>query len=221
MAAQPLFPLPLPPRWSRHVRSAAVHAIALARMALATARAEEKSGDSNARRVARLEGQVVLLKKEEMRIKDGRMATIPAHRRPHYVPIDRLAILELRAARGWSQAQTAEHMQITPATVAAWTGRLNEEGPGALVQMTVPVNRFPEFVAYILKKLKILCPTRGNVRIANFLARSGLRLGSTTVARMLAERPRLRPRDQAMITRAIRSTRPDLGDRAAHADHEE
>jgi len=191
MAAQPLFPLPLPPRWSRHVRSAAVHAIALARMALATARAEEKSGDSNARRVARLEGQVVLLKKEEMRIKDGRMATIPAHRRPHYVPIDRLAILELRAARGWSQAQTAEHMQITPATVTAWTGRLNEEGPGALVQMTVPVNRFPEFVAYILKKLKILCPTRGNVRIANFLARSGLHLGSTTVARMLAERPRL------------------------------
>jgi putative transposase len=177
-------------------------------MALATARAEEKSGDSNARRVARLEEQVVLLK-EEMRIKDGRMATIPAHRRPHYVPIDRLAILELRAARGWSQAQTAEHMQITPATVAAWTGRLNEEGPGALVQMPVPVNRFPEFVAYIVRKLKVLCPTMGKVRIANFLARGGLHLGSTTVARMLAERPRLRPRDQAMITRAIRSTRPD------------
>ncbi len=38
MDAQPRFPLPLPPRWPRHVRSAAVHTIALARLALTTAR---------------------------------------------------------------------------------------------------------------------------------------------------------------------------------------
>ena len=48
------------------------------------------------------------------------MATIPAHGRRHYLPIERLTILELRAARGWSQAQAAERMQITPATVAVW-----------------------------------------------------------------------------------------------------
>jgi len=54
-----------------------------------------------------------------MRVKDARMAGIPAQRRPHYLPIERLAILELRAARGWSQAQTADHMLITPATIAS------------------------------------------------------------------------------------------------------
>jgi hypothetical protein len=34
------------------------------------------------------------------------MAQIPAHRRPHYPPTERMAILELRAARGWNQVQT-------------------------------------------------------------------------------------------------------------------
>ncbi len=38
MAPQPHFPLPLPKHWPRRVRSAAVHAIALARLALTTAR---------------------------------------------------------------------------------------------------------------------------------------------------------------------------------------
>jgi len=52
--------------------------------------------------------------------------------------------------------------------------------------MPVPVNRFPELVAYIVRNLKILCPTMGKVRIAQFLARAGLHLGATTVARMLA-----------------------------------
>lgn len=208
MATEPRFPLPLPPRWSSHVRSAAVHAIALARMAVGAARAEGGASASRSRRIARLREEIQLLK-EELRIKDGRMATIPAHRRPHYLPIERLAILELRAARGWSQAQTAERMQITPATVAAWTGRLDEEGPAALVQMPVPVNRFPEFVAYIVRKLKVLCPTMGKARIANVLARGGLHLGSTTVARMLSERSRPRLKDEAVRHRAIQSTRPN------------
>jgi hypothetical protein len=40
--------------------------------------------------------------KEEMRIKDARMArAAPAHR-PHYLPAERLAILTLKAARCWN-----------------------------------------------------------------------------------------------------------------------
>ena len=49
----------------------------------------------------RLRQELALLQ-EEMRIKDARMQRIPAQRRPHYPPIERLAILELRAARAWS-----------------------------------------------------------------------------------------------------------------------
>src|SRR5262249_31854401 len=44
----------------------------------------------------------IALYREELRLKDARMSRIPAHRRPHYQATERLAILELRAARGWA-----------------------------------------------------------------------------------------------------------------------
>jgi len=92
----------------------------------------------------RLRQEIGLLR-EEMHIKDCRMLQIPAQRRPHYPPVERLAILELRAARAWSLAKTAEHFLVTPLTIASWNSRLDEEGPDALVQIRIPVSRFPEF----------------------------------------------------------------------------
>ena len=55
------------------------------------------------------------------------MLRIPAQRRPHYPPTERLAILELRAARAWSMAQTARRLLVTTATVAL---RLNDSDIG-------------------------------------------------------------------------------------------
>jgi hypothetical protein len=54
-----------------------------------------------------LKRQDAALLGDEMRIKDARMATIAPHRRPYYPPAERMAILKLRAARGWSLPQTA------------------------------------------------------------------------------------------------------------------
>jgi putative transposase len=137
----------------------------------------------------RLRHEVSLLR-EEVRIKDARMGRVLAQRRPHYPPIERLAILELRAARGWSLAQTARRLLVTPLTVASWNRRMDDEGPDALVQMHEPVNRFPEFVAHLVRRLKVLCPTLGTRRIARVLARAGLHLGATTVRRMLQPAPK-------------------------------
>lgn len=47
------------------------------------------------------------------------------------------------------------------------------------------MNKFPDFVAYIVRHLKAMCPTLGKVRIAQMLARAGLHLGASTVRRML------------------------------------
>jgi len=207
MAKQTVPPLPLPKHWPSHVRSAAIHPIVLARFALTTARGQANSANPGSGRIARLTDEILFI--EEMRIKDVRMAGIPAQRRPHYLPTERLAILELRAARGWSQAQTAERMMVTPATVASWMRRIDEEGPAALIQMREPVNRFPDFVGHVVRSLKILCPTMGKARIAQFLARTGLHLGSTTVARMLATPARPSPAKQGSPHRAVRSTRPN------------
>ena len=178
----------LPHGWTRRVRSAVVHAISLATASLTSARGQ--AADSWNPRVRLheenlgLRGEIALLR-EELRVKDARMARIPAQRRPHYPPAERLAILELRAARAWTQAQTAERLMVTPLTVSHWMQRLDEGGADALVQISEPVNRFPEFVGYLVRRLKTLCPAMGRVRIARVLARAGLHLGPTTVRRML------------------------------------
>src|SRR5262245_9713702 len=99
------------------------------------------------------------LLREEIRIKDARMARIAPHRRPHFAATERMAILGLRAASCWWLEQTAKAMQVTAATIASWVKRLDEEGPEALVRLREPVNKFPEFVTQLVRQLKGLCPT--------------------------------------------------------------
>ena len=64
MAKQTVPPLPLPKGWPRRVRSAAVHAIALARLALTTARGQANSADPGSGRIARLTEEILLIKEE-------------------------------------------------------------------------------------------------------------------------------------------------------------
>ena len=163
--------IPLPKGWPRRVRSAIVRL--------------QAQLDQRDREISLL--------REEARIRDARMELVPGQRRPHYPPIERLAILELRAARGWSQAETARRLLVTPLTVASWAQRLDDEGPDALVEVREPVNRFPEFVGYLVQRLKVLCPKMGTRRIASVLARAGLHFGATTVRRMLKPDPKKKP----------------------------
>jgi hypothetical protein len=100
-----------------------------------------------------------------------------------------MAILQLMAARGWSMAQTGRRFLVTDETVASWNGRIDEDGPGALVNATLPVNKFPDFVAVMVSKLKRLFPVMGRRRIADFLARAGLHIAPSTVRRMLNRAP--------------------------------
>src|SRR5881628_1803855 len=183
--------LPLPRGWPRRVRSAVVQVISLARTSLALTQgwASESMNGQLRRELEgdRLQGEIQLLR-EEVRIKDARMEQLEAHRRPHYPPVARLAILELRAARGWSLAQTARVFLVTPLTISSWMGRLDEEGPDALVRLPEPANKFPDFVTYLVKRLKILCPTLGKVKAAQILGRAGLHLAPTTVCRMLRDK---------------------------------
>jgi transposase InsO family protein len=140
----------------------------------------------------RLKTEIALFR-EQMRIQNVRMESIPPHCRPNYPPTERMAILEIKAARNWSLEQTVKAFLVTPATIASWMRRLDEEGPNTLVQLPVPVNKFPEFVRYVVQRLKTLCPTLGKVKIAQVLARAGLHLGATTVGRILKENPQPTP----------------------------
>ncbi len=135
------------------------------------------------------------------------MRLTAVQRRPHYLPTDRMSILELRAARAWSLQQTADAFHVTPATIASWMKRLDEQGVDVLVQIREPVNKFPEFVRYSVQRLKSLCPTLGKVKIAEVLCRAGLHLGATTVGRILKESPRSTPRKASATTRRVVTAR--------------
>ena len=206
--------IPLPRGWPRRVKSAMLNVIALAQYAATYTRGWAIDG-----RIARLRlkaendqlRQEVALLTEEMRIKDARMKRVDPQKRPHYAPTERMAILELRAARAWSAQQTAETFLVTAATIASWMKRVDEDGADALVQIREPVNKFPDFVRYAVQRLKALCPTLGKAKIAETLCRAGLHLGTTTVGRILKESPRPAP------SQAFESTERVVT--AKHANH--
>ena len=89
----------LPDHWSRHVKSALhhvsalLHVISLARLACVHTWAwAAGSLGTRTRLAAQLQqarAENTLLR-EELRIKDARMAQIAAHRRPHYPPTERM-----------------------------------------------------------------------------------------------------------------------------------
>src|SRR5262245_32638584 len=111
MSAHPARPkLAVPKHWRQSIQAALLHVISLAHYALVYTRSWAANSSTARVRLAaradRLEQEIALYR-EESRIKDTRMQAIPPARRPHYAPAERLAILELRAARGWSQVQTA------------------------------------------------------------------------------------------------------------------
>jgi transposase InsO family protein len=214
--------LSLPKCWPRGAKAAVVHAISLASAAFTLYLGRwlnslaPKAKDRAERE--RLEAEVAVLR-EELRIKDARMGRLPARNRPHYDPPDRLAILELRAMRGWPKAETARRFFVEPATIASWMKRLDEEGEHALVRIPQPVNRFPDFVRHLVRRLKALCPAMGKVKIAETLARVGLHLAATTVGRMLKQADPSLPAREAQAIEADAEPVPERTVTAKRPNH--
>jgi transposase InsO family protein len=180
----------MPKDWPHHVKSGLVAVIGLARVIIRDVCAGFAEGSADARvsaKVAELEAEVAALR-EELRIKDARMARVEPRKRPHFTGEERLAILALRAGRGWTTVETASRFHLTAATIAEWFARRDEGGDAALVKTRVPVNRLPDFVAEIVSRLRATFPLLGTKRIAEMLAPLGLVMSEATVRR-LAKRP--------------------------------
>ena len=173
--SQELADIRLPKAWPKSVRSAIVHVIALGRTAILYARGKAANTPLAAARLrAKLDSASaeISMLREELRIKDALMETLDPRRRPHYRPTERMSIIELRAARGWSLAETARVFLVKPATIASWWKRVDEEGESPLVQTQTPVNKFPRIRAVHRLRLKVLHPTLGKKRIAQLLSTS-------------------------------------------------
>jgi len=101
--------LPLPKDWSDAVRNAVLNAIGIVRIAMLAGReALTQEGDVKDARIHQLESELAM-NREELRLVGARMERVDPHRRPQYTAVERMAILELRAMRGWSKAKTARH----------------------------------------------------------------------------------------------------------------
>ncbi len=182
----------LPKGWPEHARSAFLCAVAMARITLA----EVLSGFENGRNpkaqiLAELEAERArsALMAEELRIKNSRFGRIPAHKRPRYLPTERLAILAARAAAGWSLVETARRFDVTPKTIASWMRRIDDHDEPELLKTPMPVNKYPDYVRFVIQRLSVLEPTLGSRRIAQLLARAGLHVAPSTVRRILREEP--------------------------------
>jgi hypothetical protein len=143
--------------------------IGIVRIAMLTGReALIKNGNSPDARIHQLESEVAMLR-EELRIHGARMRRVPAHRRPQYTGLERMAILQLRAMRGWNKAGTSRHFLVSDDTIRDWLRRVDDD---TLVQTSTPVNRFPDVVRYAVQQIKLFCPTLGKLKIAEKLAQS-------------------------------------------------
>lgn len=122
--------LSLPRNWPQLVRSGVLHAVSLAQAAVTLSWSKAVGRGSPHRQRAeidRLRAEITHLK-EEMAIKDSRWGRHSPRRRPHYGPVFRMRILRLRAARGWTVAQTAERFLVTENTIDNWMRRLDDDG---------------------------------------------------------------------------------------------
>ncbi len=198
-------PIRLPKQWPEHIKSGILHAISLASVALTIARSRATSRRRLQAEVEQTNAEIALLR-EELYIKDGRWERSRSRRWP---PIQRMRVLQLRAARGWNLEKTARVFLVDLQTLLIWMRRLDEHGERDLIQTPEPVNRYPDFVRNLVRQLKCLFPAMGTERMAQVLARAGLHLGATTIRRMVRENGGP-PEDDAEVTTRRRFKSNDL-----------
>jgi len=184
MASRPR--IRLPRQWTHHVKAGVLQALSLAGVVLTYARGRADARNRLRVQLEQAETEIALLR-EELSIKDGRWERSRSRRRPHYTPTQRMRILQLRAARGWTVEKTAGVFLVDLQTLLIWMRRLDEHDERALIQTVEPVNRYPDFVRNLVRQLKRLFPTMGYEKLAQVLARAGLFLAASTIRRISLE----------------------------------
>ncbi len=158
--------IPLARGWTKRVKFALIQSVSLAATALTLAHGRASTSRSTSRRLTadldRATTEIALLR-EELDIKDDRWSRLPSRRRPYYTPVQRMRVLQLKAARGWSCEQAARAFLINEQTLRSWLERVDEKGERSLIQTAEPVNRFPDFVRYLVQQLSVLLPSMGKV----------------------------------------------------------
>ncbi|GHT46460.1 hypothetical protein FACS189454_07620 [Planctomycetales bacterium] len=176
--------------WTDYTLLAILHIIALARIVILNAASWSEDKECNGLRLRvendLLRSEVGLLQRE-IEIKDARFTQLEPKKRPYYLLCERLEILMIRAACGWTNEQTAKRFQVAVQTIINWLRSIDKDE--STVRMPEKITQYPDFVHYIVQQLKSYCPILGRFKIANILCWVGLHLSASTVKRILDEPP--------------------------------
>ena len=176
----------LPARWPHEAKAVVLHVLSLSRFIMLWIRMQNLKD-------LRLE-----VDRQEAYVKNllvvidllsARLSRIPAARRPHYTPEERMEILSVRAALGWTAHFTATTFLLADATITNWTARVAEHGEASLLVLKQPVNKWPLFVRDLVLRLAQVSPALGKKRITQMLGRAGLAIASSSVGRIRKEKP--------------------------------
>ncbi len=132
----------------------------------------------------------------------ARLKRFPARQRKHYTPEERFEILVLMRTHGLSQIETASLFLIDSQTVARWEREAlaepEAEAIGTLVRAQPPLRGYDDVVTRLVQMLDAF-DIGGSAKIAQVLARAGLKIGRETVRRY-RKAPRLpRPADSPQV----------------------
>jgi transposase InsO family protein len=120
-------------------------------------------------------------------------------KRPHYRPRQRLASLWHAARYNLTVDAAARAFVVTRQTIVNWH-RDVRQGITRLVQARSPLNRLPDLVEEITRRLKREWPRLGTRRIAGLLGRLGVAGSRSSVQRMLrGRRPWKKPTASAFM----------------------
>ncbi len=116
----------------------------------------------------------------------GRFDKIPGRKRPHYSPIARFRILQLRHLLGLNQEEIAHLARVSTATITDWETNANPDSRtvGSTVKPVPPVRRYNDTVHYLSQTMAAL-GFGGYKAIVQHIARAGWTLGKSTVRRYL------------------------------------
>jgi putative transposase len=116
----------------------------------------------------------------------ARLRRLKHNKRPHYRRFERLAILWHASRYGMSVEKTAKAFVLSPMTVFNWRRRLRT-GESTRVEPKHPINRLPDLVADVARRIKREWPKWGTRRIAGVLARMGIKASRTSVQAFLRQ----------------------------------
>jgi len=139
---------------------------------------------------------------EENRYLRSRLSRVPPKERSHYTPDERYRILLYKSTYLLSTEETARRFLVAPKTIARWLAEAETEPDrktvGTLLKATPPCRSYTDVVKELVQVMDRF-GFGGSKRIAQTLARAGLKLSKETVRRW---RKRNRPSGEPVTKQA-------------------